>query len=295
MKPRHVVALIAINVLWGLAYTVAKHALAETPSIVLAFARFALATLLMLPWLLHRGAPQHLRPPTKGHPALIGLCGFCLSYLLLYVGISLTTATETAILVNLEAIFTALLGRLLLAERLHARRGVGLALAFAGAMFLLRPEGNGHAAWPLARTLGNLCIVASVALEALATILSRHLRRTYGAMELLARAVGWGALLLLLPAAAQWMALGRPLAWANPVNAAEVAYLAGGCTVVAYLVWYRVLARAEAGVAAAFIYLQPLVGVAAGVTLLHEPLRASALAGAALIGCGVLLASRSAS
>jgi drug/metabolite transporter (DMT)-like permease len=261
--------------------------------VALAFLRFSFAAILLAPLLLRDRGRSNLSLRGKGHPALVGLCGFCASYLLLYFGISMTSATETAIIVNLEPIFTVLLGWAFLAERLGRSRSAGIAVAFAGALLLLRPE-NGGTGWALDRTVGNLFIVAGVAAEAGATVLSRRLRQVYTASGLAARAVAWGALFLLVPALLQWRAHGYTTEWFTPRSLLAIVYLSAGCTVVAYLVWYRLLAKLEAGTAASFIYLQPLVGIAAGMLLLGEPLRQSALAGGIVIGIGIFLASRAA-
>jgi drug/metabolite transporter (DMT)-like permease len=54
--------------------------------------------------------------------------------------------------------------------------------------------------------------------------------------------------------------------------------------------WNRALRRVSAGTMAAFIFVQPLVGLAVGVALLGEPVGALALAGTLLVVAGVTLA-----
>lgn len=295
MTPPLAFALITINAIWGLSYVVAKDALAAVPPVILAFLRFSLAALILLPPALYCRKDAPGRTGWDFRPALVGLFSFCGSYILLYVGMSMTSATETAILVNLEPIFTALFGWLFLSEGMGRTRLAGIALAFCGAALLVRPEHSLHTdAAVIWRTVGNACVIAGMAVESAATVLSRHLRKWYSPVGLASRAVGWGALFLALPAAWQWQAVGKPADWFTPRLTAEIAYLSLGCTVIAYLAWYRILARTEAGRAASFIYLQPVVGVAAGVVLLGEPLRTSAVAGAALIVTGIFLTSRSA-
>jgi len=297
VTPPRVVALIGINTIWGLSYVVAKDALAATPPIVLAFLRFSLAALILLPLAILRREDVSGRPLRGAGPAIVGLFSFCGSYVLLYVGMSMTSATETAILVNLEPIFTALFGWLFLSEKMDRRRLLGILVAFCGAVLLIRPEPlpSTHAGETvLWRTIGNACVIAGMAVESAATVLSRYLRDWYSSVGLASRAVAWGALFLALPAVMQWQAASSPTAWLSPKPLAEIAYLSLGCTVVAYLGWYRILARTEAGKAASFIYLQPVVGIAAGIALLGEPLRISAAAGAVLILAGIFLTSRSA-
>ncbi|MGQ9696970.1 MAG: DMT family transporter [Armatimonadota bacterium] len=294
MTPLRIIALVGINTIWGLSYVAAKDALAVTPPILLAFLRFATAALILLPLALLRREDVSRRPYRGLGPAVVGLFSFCGSYILLYVGMSMTSATETAILVNLEPIFTALFGRLFLSEKMTRRRLAGILVAFCGAVLLVRPEQSSASQAVLSRAVGNLCVVAAMAVESAGTILSRHLRSWYSSVGLASRAVAWGSLFLAVPAVWHWTAAGRTTEWLSVTPLAEIGYLSLGCTVIAYLAWYRILARTEAAKAASFIYLQPVIGVAAGTALLGEPLRASAAVAAALIVAGILLTSRSA-
>ena len=51
-----------------------------------------------------------------------------------------TTATAAVLLVNMEAAFTAVLGAVLLGERLAARGGIGIALSSLGAALILNVD-----------------------------------------------------------------------------------------------------------------------------------------------------------
>ncbi|MGC8835163.1 MAG: DMT family transporter [Armatimonadota bacterium] len=306
-----VLSLLAANTLWGLSYVAAKDALESTPSIVLAFLRFAAASLILWPvfllWEKHRAVGPR---PTAG-PAAVGACSFFLSYVLFYTGMRLTTASETAMLINLEAVLTALFARLFLREKLSRRQSFGIILALCGALLLVKPEAptrsfgvqsvdvglpkllnKAHQSTAVSRTVGNAFVTAGVAAESAATVFSRYLGQWYSPLELAAKAVSWGAVFLLLPALLQWKGAGFSTQWITAVHLAEIAYLAVGCTVIAYLVWYRSIAKLGASASAASLYVQPVVGVASGVLLLGEQLRTSAVVGALLIGIGVYLTVR---
>ena len=295
-------SLLAANALWGLSYVVAKDALASIPSAVLAFLRFAAASLVLWPVFLiwkkqHSAGPR----PTAG-PAIVGACSFFLSYMLFYTGMRLTTASETAILINLEAVLTALFARLFLREKLSRRQSLGILLALCGALLLVKPEAPKtapnnapHEARRLtagSRTAGNALIICGVAAESAATVLSRHLRQWYSPLELATKAVSWGVLFLSVPALLQWKSTSFSTQWVTAARLAEISYLAVGCTVIAYLIWYRSIAKLGASVSAASLYVQPVVGVASGALWLGERLSASAVIGALLIGMGVYLTMR---
>jgi drug/metabolite transporter (DMT)-like permease len=300
-------ALVAINLLWGASYVVTRATLETVPPLTLAWARFTLAWVAFC--LIARIHQENGRPGSASSPAAasfrllpaVGMVGFCLPFALFYHGLRLTTASDAALLVNLEAIFTALLGAVLLKERVGSRGAWGIGAALLGATLLLRPWGRGSVAGdPLTgRVIGNALVVAALLCEALATVLGRALRRTWEPLPLTRRLVGWGAL-GLLPLAlvelgrAAATAPGGAAAWITPGGIAGIAYLSLGCTVLCYAVWYGLLGRIPAGRAAAFLYVQPVVGVALGVLLQGDRLDGLTLAGGALILGGVAVVARGA-
>jgi drug/metabolite transporter (DMT)-like permease len=259
---------------------------------VVAFLRFGLAALLLLALGAHRRAADVQASVPRADRfslALMGLVGFGAAKFFTYIGLSRTTATDAALIINMEAVFTALLAGWLLRQRLGLPQWSGIALAFLGGLALVWPDGTAAAAH--ARALGNLLLIVSVGAEALATILGARAMRHYTGLQVTAFGVFWGAATLLIPAGWQWSAGGASLAWATPANLAALAYLAVGPTVLAYVLWFRLLARVEAGQAAAFLYVQPVVGVLLGIALRGEWPTALGWAGGALVLVGVILAS----
>jgi drug/metabolite transporter (DMT)-like permease len=319
LAARDAAALVAINLLWGSSYVVTRATLATVPPLTLACARFSLAWVVLAAlaalgaWRLAPGRKEASGGSAVERPAnacakcqapstkrrlvpLVGLLGFSLTYLFTYHGLRLTTASDAALLVNLEAIFTALLGAGLLGERIGSRAAGGIAAALVGATLLLRPwgaggEGPGAGA---GRGWGNAILLVGLLFEAVATVLSRPLRREWPALALTRRLVGWGALgLLPLALFELWRGgAGGSVAGVTPAAVGGVLYLALGCTVLCYSVWYGLLGRIAAGRAAAFLYVQPVVGVSLGVTLQGDRLDLPLLAGGALILAGVAAASR---
>jgi len=61
---------------------------------------------------------------------------------------------------------------------------------------------------------------------------------------------------------------------------------------LSYLAWFWLLTRYLAGRLAVFSFLTPLFGVAFGVMFLSEPLSATFLVAALLVGAGIVLVNR---
>ncbi|MGV3721101.1 MAG: DMT family transporter [Actinomycetota bacterium] len=298
-EPRDVALLILANVLWGSTYVVSRGLLDAAPPLVVAFVRFAIAAL----WMFLTGAHRDRRaspPPTTAEPksrwadyallGFVGLVGFGLAKVLIYEGLARSRATDAALIINLEPVFTAALAFVILRQRLGAPQWAGLAVSFAGGVALVWPEqGSAQAA---ARALGNALMVGSVAVESLVSVLGARATRTYSGLQVTAYATYWGAAALLPLGWRQWRDSGSDLSWLTLPNGVALGYLALGATVLAYALWFRLLERVDAGRAATYLYVQPLLGLALGIALRGEWPTWGGVAGGALVLMGIWLASR---
>jgi drug/metabolite transporter (DMT)-like permease len=71
-----------------------------------------------------------------------------------------------------------------------------------------------------------------------------------------------------------------------------VLFLGIGCSGLGYLFWYAALSRLETSQVAAFLYLEPLVTLAAAMAVLGEKIHAATVAGGLLVLAGVYLVQR---
>jgi len=214
----------------------------------------------------------------------VAWAGFALPQLLLANGIARSTGTNGALLSPLEPIGILVGGALFFRERLTPWRLVAVALGTLGAVFIVlqgdvRPE--------LGDPLGDALIAAGHVAWAIYTLAAKPLleRHDPGRVSLWAVAL---SLPLLVP-----LALGEPFDWARAAPALGwVVLLAVTATAIGTLTWNYALRSLSAGTVAAFIFVQPLVGLAAGRLALDEPVGPLALAGAVLITLGVTLEAR---
>ena len=68
-----------------------------------------------------------------------------------------------------------------------------------------------------------------------------------------------------------------------------VMFLGVGCSGLGYLFWYAALERLEASQVAAFLYIEPLVTLAAAVVLLGESVVLTTILGGILVLAGVAI------
>lgn len=278
--------LFVTNAVYGTAYVAQREALAELPPALLGFARLALASVVLLPW-LRRSKGTRAAPGDGLKVFWMGVLGFGVAYVLSNFGLARSTATNAALLITLEPISLMVLSPLVLGERLRPREGVGAALVLVGAVLVVLDGVPGLTVSLLPHWRGDGLLVLSALAFASYSLFARDLLARWDARTLTARSLAWGALSMLPVAALEWGGGARGT-W-TPRATATTLYLAVVVTALAYLAWNAALARVPAPRAAIFINVQPLVGVALGIGLLGEPATLSTLAGALLVLGGLAI------
>jgi drug/metabolite transporter (DMT)-like permease len=210
--------------------------------------------------------------------------GFALPQVLLAHGIARSTGTNGALLSPLEPIGILIGGAIFFRERLTRFRLAAVALGTAGAVLIVLQGGVRPG---LGDPLGDALIAAGHLSWAIYTLAAKPLleRHDPGRVSLL-------SVLLSIPVLVA-LAIGEPLDFGRALPALGwVALLAITGSALGTLSWNYALRSISAGTMAAFIFVQPLIGLVAGRALLSEPVGALALAGAVLILVGVTLEAR---
>jgi drug/metabolite transporter (DMT)-like permease len=256
-------AFAALGIIWGLPYFFIKLSVQELAPVVVAFARVALATLILLPIAWRRGA---LRPLGRHKWAI---CAFALAELaipfsVISLGERWISSSVTGILIAMVPLSIALIQRFFgVHERLGWRRILGLGLGFIGVAALL---GFGTISGPLGWAGVACMLVATLGYAIGPLIIQRHLAGLdpYGP---LAASLLVASAVLLVPAI-----LAFPTHLPSLLALASLAILGVVCTAVAMLLMFYLVEHAGASRAAVITYINPAVAALLGVTLLHEHL-----------------------
>ncbi|HZC05512.1 MAG TPA: DMT family transporter [Ktedonobacterales bacterium] len=286
------ITLVVANALWAGTYAAGKIALHDLNPVELNALRFLIASIALAPALVHgwRSIPHDRR--SLGTLATLTLLGFVMNKAFEYFGLSLSTASDVALLISTESLFTAVLSWTLLRERVTAAGVAALGVGMAGVYLIVErgvvptlggPAGSG-------RIIGDLLVIFSLLLESGYTILGK---RTLTQMPplLFTAATLVGSLFVWIPAGVVSVArLGMPhLSLAGWVS---VFYMALVATVLGYWLWFRALAVVDASTAAPTLFIQPLLGAALGVWLLHDSVTWATWLGGGLIFASLLLVMR---
>ncbi|MFN2450997.1 MAG: DMT family transporter [Candidatus Dormibacteria bacterium] len=286
--PSRRTALLAvggINLIWAGTYVAGKAALDTIPFVVLNGLRFGLAAVVVAP-LVWRNRGVLPRDRT-GRLRLLGIAlfGFVGNKALEFLGLSMTTATDTALLITAESLATLLLAVLVLGDRLRLSTALALSVGTVGVYVLVE---GGLVAPHLPRGpqgTGDALVVVSLLLEAVATISGAALLSgSRGGFTITGAAVIIGAL-VWVPVNGIRALAGGGLPHPTAAGWLGVVYLAVFTTVIAYGGWFWALQRLSAQDVTPLLLIQPVAG-----TLIAALVRGERPGGATVAGGGLVLA-----
>jgi drug/metabolite transporter (DMT)-like permease len=277
--------------LWATSFLAAKFAVSSIPPLTAAAFRFLMvaALLWLLLWLFRQGQPVSWRDVPL--LALTGLFQTTFYFALQYSGLTMTTASNGAILVNTRPIFVALIASLFLHESFVRREATGIAIAFGGVV-LIAVQNSGALPGPTSEhLLGDLLLLLNAVSGAVGLILTKRVLFRFKPLTALVYTNSFGAL-GLLPFAAWELARGANATSSSAAPWLVLAYQAVFTTVIAHLLWNTALAKVKASWAAVFLYITPVVAVLLSWIILDEPLTWPIILGAALVIAGTHLVSQ---
>jgi len=274
------IELTLLGAVWGGSFLFMRVAAGDFGFIPLVEVRLALGALALLPF-LWRARAQFTRTLWL-KIAGIALVNSVLPFVLFAWGAERAPAGIGAITNAMTVMFAALVAFLLYGEQIGTRRVVGLIAGFVGVTILASGKiaGASVGSAALAGTAASLCYGFGINLV-------RHHLTGYPAAAVAAANLGAGAVLLAPLAIYTWPQ--HPLAVASWLSAVLLGVL---CTGIAFVFYYRLIARIGAPRTATVTYLIPLFGVIWAWLLLGEPLTITMALAGALILAGVALSQQ---
>jgi drug/metabolite transporter (DMT)-like permease len=277
---RTALELTLLGAIWGGSFLFMRVAAGQFGPFPLVEARLALGALILLPFLWQ--ARAHFSAALWWRIAGIAAVNSVIPFCLFAWGAERAPAGIGAITNAMTVMFTALVAYFLYQEHIGARRLVGLIAGFVGVAVLASGRTGGVVVWPaaLAGTAASLCYGFGINL--VKRYLSGLPSGAVAAANLLAGSV------LLAPLALYTWPRQAPStqAWVSAVLLGVL------CTGIAFVFYYRLIARIGAARTSTVTYLIPLFGVIWAWLLLKEPLTLTMAVAGALILAGVGLSQQ---
>jgi drug/metabolite transporter (DMT)-like permease len=282
-------ALFAV-VVWGASFVATKVALTEISPMTIVWLRFAMGVLILGLTVVVRGDLAWVSPPTLAYFALLGLIGITFHQWLQSNGLVTSQAGTTAWIVASGPIFIALLGRLVLGERLGWGRIAGIGVAAAGVVLVASRGDLGLITAGKFGSPGDILILISAPNWAVFSVLSRRGLREHSSARMMfyVMTIGWIFVTIMFLAGPGWREIGQLTlrGWLG------IGFLGVFCSGLAYVFWYDALHVMPASQVGALLYIEPLVTVAVAAVVLGEAIVAATVIGGAMILFGVWLVNR---
>lgn len=263
-----------------------KVAVSEVPPLLFVAARFTLAGLLLFVLAL---LLRLEKPVAKDVLSMagVGLVGVGMNNIAFTLGVSMTTASDTALIYAAVPIWGILLGLALGLERPTRWGIVGVALAFLGVGIVVFGGLGGGGGTSLK---GDLLVVVATVCWGSYAVLSLPLLRRHPPLVVAAYTMLFGGIAAVPFALPTLVSVG----FGEPSREAweAVAYSTLLVAAFGFYAWQRGVSRVGANRVLIYQYLITLVGVGSGVVLLGEGLTANKFLGGAIILGGVYLARR---
>lgn len=278
MRGADLASLVALGALWGSSFLFIRVAAPALGPVVLAEARVLLAAAALAAYALATGRWPRFRGRWFDY-ARLGAINAAVPFALVSAAALTLPASLLATLNAAIPLFTAAVAAIWLGERLTRRKVAGLLLGVAGVVTLV--------GWsPLAPNARlALAVGASLLAGACYAVGAVYARQRFAGVPPLELAIGQltAAGILLLPGALATAPREMPAAQAVGATVA-LALLA---TAIAYLLFFRLIARVGPTKTNAVAFLNPGFGMLAGVVVLGERFTAGMAVGLAVIAAGV--------
>ena len=274
--------LVTLSILWGGSFFFAKLAVLELPPLTVALGRVAIAAAILVTLARMTGVALPDRLAAWRPFVVMGLLNNAIPFGLIFWGQTHIPSGLAAILNATTPLFTVLVAHVATAdEKLNAARLAGVAAGLAGVTVMIGPDMLHELG---ADVLGQLaCLLAAVS-YAFAGVYGRRFRGEpplrVAAGQLVASSVLLAPVVILLD---------RPWTLAPPGATAIAALLALAAlsTALAYLIYFRILARAGATNVLLVTFLIPVSAILLGTQILGEQLAARHIIGMIAIVLGL--------
>ncbi|MDY0814288.1 EamA family transporter [Kitasatospora purpeofusca] len=276
MSPRHIGLAVLVAAVWGLNFVLIHIGLQNFPPLLFCALRFAVVA---VPAIFFVGPPKVALRWVLAVGVVLGVVKFGLLFLGMHAGMP---AGLSSLVLQGQAVFTALFAGVLLGERPGAQRLTGLGVAFAGIGLSAVDRGLG----------GPLGAFVLVVLAAAAWGLSNVLTRKAAPPDAL-RWMVWVSAVPPLPLLGLSLLVEGPAADLRALRGIDLAgigaigYVGLVSTLFGFVAWSYLLRSYDATAVAPYSLLVPVFGMSSAWLLLGESVGPVAAAAALLVIAGI--------
>ncbi|TQS00992.1 DMT family transporter [Paenibacillus ottowii] len=270
--------------IWSTSFIATKAAYTTFPPLTLGLSRFIIASIVLGIVLLIKKEHVKVKPKDLATISFSGVLGITLYFSMENIGVSLTTASNAALIVASYPAITSLLEFILYKVKLSKYKICGIALAMIGVYFL---TSVGESPGGKNQLIGNLILIGTGFAWAFYTFMTRKVVDKYPPVTLSFYQTVAGSI-FFIP-----LALLEKDSWQAPTTGSFMLlmYLGVFCSVIAFLLYNYGLIKLSPSSSVSLMNLVPIFGVIFSVVLLHETVSWRQIIGGLVVIIGVLMSA----
>ena len=269
--------------IWGGMYVVSKLVLTFISPIELVWLRYVVALLTL--GLIGFATRQSWRIQRKHIPLVlsIGVIGYFISIWAQFAGTQLSSAQMGAVITSATPAFMVIFARILLREKITARKALSVCLATIGVLLIVGVADIGESS-----QIGGVILGIAALTWALMSVLIKKIPSDYSQLVITTYAI-LIATVVMTPFAITQIRLEELHLLMQPIAWGGILYLGMVSTAGAFFFWNKGLQMVDATRGGLYFFFQPLVGTLLGWLFLGEQVGFAFWIGTLLILSGVLL------
>lgn len=177
-KPSRIKALllaVLVTIIWSTSWVLIKIGLKDVPAMTFAGLRYMLASLLFFPLFLKKSVRDQIKALTKKQWLVLILLGIVL-YTIgqggQYLGLAFLPSVTVSLILNLSALFVAIVSSITIKEKLNWLQWLGIFLNLAGVLIYFNPANKMQGNW-----LGWLFAILCLLGNSVGSIIGREVNR----------------------------------------------------------------------------------------------------------------------
>ncbi len=279
-----VFAFIISSIIWGAGPPIFKWTLTSISPLTLAFLRFIIPVLVMLPFIRHL---QKVRMSDVFFFSLLGLLDVTFNIGLYFLGLKYTLSINQPVIACSGPIFVLLGSAFFLRDKAKRKVLFGNIIGLTGVLFIvLEPVVGIHTSGSL---LGNILFLLATFSASLGTLVSKKLAQRYNTFTL----IFWTfvvASISFLPILFEDLSSGTFLQQINTHSILPILFGGLISSLLAYWLFYWGLHYIKASETTIFSYIDPVAAILIAAPLLHEYPNPIFIFGSFLVFFGIYIA-----
>ncbi|NRD79823.1 DMT family transporter [Bacillus sp. BRMEA1] len=276
-------ACISAILLWSASFIATKVAYETFAPIQLGVVRTGLAAIVF--WIIRKIAKdkEKIKKEDRKRVAMSSLFGITLYFTLENIGVSMTSASNAALIVASFPAITSLLEFFVYRLKPTFQKSVGIILAIIGVAVLTQITINGS----VKSFWGNLILIGAGIVWAFYNFITRDLTNKYSALTLTHYQMLIGAIWFIPFVFFE----AKPWRIPSVTSMNALIFLCIGCSVAAFVLYNFGLKKLSSSVSVSLMNLVPVLGLIFSVFILGEIVSLTQIIGGIIVIIGVILSS----